>query len=287
MEKNKYQLMLDEYNRKINNSDIDKIIQKAKEKSETGLTKGILKKLYSCLDVTSLNPATTNEDIHQFIENEINKKEDIEELPDVASICVYPSMVSLVSETLTSNIGIAAVVGGFPHAQTFIEVKVAEAALALAEGATEFDMVMDLNKFNSKDYEHCGEDIEEIKEVCKSNVLKIIIESGALANLQDIYTASILSLLSGADFIKTSTGKEFKGASYEAVTVMCLAIKDFESKTKIKKGIKISGGVSSINDCAVYFNLITDILGDEFIDNKYLRIGASKLRGVLENAILA
>ena len=245
-----------------------------------------LKLIYSCIDATSLGSTDSKESISKFVEDTINSKEDIEELPSVAAICVYPSQIENVKEVLTSNIPIASVAGGFPSSQTFIEVKIAEVALAVASGAQEIDVVIDLGKFLDEDYEGVVEDLKEIKDACKDAKLKVIIESGALKDMNLIYNASLLAIEAGADFIKTSTGKGYPGASLEAVYAMSKAILVYKKKSGNLVGLKASGGVSNIDDAIKYFTLIKNLLGNEFMNNKYFRVGTSSLCSVLEEEII-
>lgn len=152
-------------------------------------------------------------------------------MKNVVAICVYPNFADIVKNTLqVDGINIACVSGGFPSSQTFIEVKVAETALAIADGADEIDIVISIGKFLSGDYETMCEEIQELKEVCKERHLKVILETGALKTASNIKKASILSMYSGADFIKTSTGKQQPAATPEAAYVMCEAIKEYYQK---------------------------------------------------------
>lgn len=245
-----------------------------------------LKLIYNCIDATSLGSTDSRESISQFIENTINSKEDVEELPNVAAICVFPSQIENVKEVLTSNIPIASVAAGFPSSQTFIEIKIAEVALAVASGADEIDVVIDLGKFLDEDYEGVVEDLKEIKHACKDAKLKVIIESGALKDMTLIYNASLLAIEGGADFIKTSTGKGYPGASLEAVYAMTKAIIAYNKKSGNKVGIKVSGGVSNVDDAINYFTLVKKMLGNDFMNNKYFRVGTSSLCSVLEKEIM-
>ena len=264
------------------NAEIKKILENAsKEKTLENL-----KLIYNCIDATSLGSTDSKESISQFVQNTINNKEDIEELPSVAAICVYPSQIENVKEVLTSNIPIASVAGGFPSAQTFIEVKIAEVALAIASGAEEIDVVIDLGRFLDEDYEGVVEDLKEIKFACKDAKLKVILETGALKDMDAIYNASLLAIESGANFIKTSTGKGYPGASLDAVYAMSKAILTYKKKSGNLVGLKVSGGVSSIEDAINYFTLIKTLLGHEFMSNKHFRVGTSSLCSVLENEIL-
>ena len=200
----------------------------------------------------------------------------------VAAICVYPNFAAIVKNTLeVDGVNIACVSGGFPSSQTFIEVKVAETALAIAEGADEIDIVISIGKFLSGDYEGMCEEIQELKEVCKERHLKVILETGALKSASNIKKASILSMYSGADFIKTSTGKQQPAATPEAAYVMCEAIKEYHQKTGIKIGFKPAGGINTVNDAIIYYTIVKELLGEEWLDNQLFRLGTSRLANLL------
>ena len=207
------------------------------------------------------------------------------DIQNVAAICVYPNFAQTVKEALTADVKIACVAGGFPSSQTFSEVKIAEAALAVADGADEIDIVLNLGLFLNEDYEELCEEIMEIKQACHEAKLKVILETGALKTSELIHKASILSLYSGADFLKTSTGKGYPGASIEAAYVMCNAIKAFYEKTEIKVGFKVSGGVSTVEDAVNYYTLVKEILGKEWCNNELFRVGTSRLADKLLEAI--
>lgn len=259
-------------------NELDKIVA---ESFETNNNKETYKKLYSCIDLTSLNSTDSKESIWNFTQK-VNDLEGLDpELENVAAICVYPNLVGAVKEALTADVKIAAVSAGFPSSQTFIEVKIAETSLALADGADEIDIVINLGLFLDKEYQEMCEEIMEIKEVCKDKSLKVILETGALLNPVKIHNASILSMYSGADFIKTSTGKGYPGATPEAFFVMCIAIKSYFKTTKKKIGIKVSGGVSTTKDAVVYYTILKHVLGDEWCNNKLFRIGTSRLAKTL------
>jgi deoxyribose-phosphate aldolase len=233
-----------------------------------------------------LNSTDSKESIWNFTQKVNDFEGSIPELDNVAAICVFPNLVHTVKETLTADVKIAAVAGGFPSSQTFIEVKVAECSLALADGADEIDIVINLGQFLDKEYQEMCEEIMEIKAVCKNKSLKVILETGALVSSQNIHEASILSMYSGADFIKTSTGKGYPGATPEAFFVMCMAIKSYFKKTNKKVGIKVSGGVSTINDAVIYYSIANHVLGTEWCNNKLFRIGTSRLASILLDEII-
>ncbi len=260
---------------------VNKIIT---EKSEENNTVEVIREIYSCIDLTTLNTTDTREDIWQFTDK-VNKFEGSNPLiKNVAAICVFPNLVKTVKESLTANVKIASVCAGFPSSQTFLEVKIAETALAVADGADEIDIVLNLGLFLNDDIEELCEEIDEIKEACHEAKLKVILETGALETAEKINNASVLALYSGADFLKTSTGKVYSGATLEAAYVMCLAIKNYYKKTGIKKGIKISGGVSTVQDAINYYTIVKETLGEEWCNQNLFRIGTSRLANTLLEA---
>lgn len=245
----------------------------------------VFKKLYSCIDLTSLNSTDSNESIWKFTEK-VNQFDDSDpEMENVAAICVYPNFARIVKEALTADVKIACVAGGFPSSQTFTEIKVAETALAVADGADEIDVVINVGKFLDSEYEDLCEELTEVKEACRLSTLKVILETGALQNAKNIHDAAILALYSGADFIKTSTGKGYPGATPEAAFVMCHAILSYYTKTGIKAGIKLSGGISTVEDAVNYYTIVQEILGDEWCNSSLFRLGASRLADALSDKI--
>ena len=287
MEPNKYLDAIKKHQLNLTEQEISKEVEKIiSEEFNINNKKEIYKNLYSCIDLTSLNSTDSKESIWNFTQKVNDFEGSIPELNNVAAICVFPNLVHTVKETLTADVKIAAVAGGFPSSQTFIEVKVAECSLALADGADEIDIVINLGQFLDKEYQEMCEEIMEIKEVCKNKSLKVILETGALVSSQNIHEASILSMYSGADFIKTSTGKGYPGATPEAFFVMCMAIKSYFKKTNKKVGIKVSGGVSTINDAVIYYSIANHVLGTEWCNNKLFRIGTSRLAGIVLDELI-
>ncbi len=251
------------------------------EMFEENNTRTVYKKIYNCIDQTTLNSTDTKESVWQFVEK-VNAFDGAHpEIQNVAAICVYPNFVRIVKEALTADVKIAAVSGGFPASQTFTEVKIAETAMAIADGAEEIDIVLNLGLFLDKEYQELCEEVSEIKEVCRGATLKVILETGALEKAEKIYQAAILSLYSGADFLKTSTGKGYPGASPEAVFVICHAIRSYHEKTGRKAGIKVSGGVSTPEDAVSYYTIVKTILGEEWCNNTLFRVGSSRLTDAL------
>lgn len=283
-EVNKYTDTLKKYKTNLNDADItEKVNDIIAKNFDKNNNKEVYKRIYSCIDLTSLNTTDTREDIWKFTEK-VNDFDGTTDIPNVAAICVYPNFVETVKEALTADVNIAAVSGGFPSSQTFTEVKIAETALAVGSGADEIDIVLNLGFFLDESYEELCEEIDEIKHACREAKLKVILETGALKSATDIMKASILSLYSGADFLKTSTGKVYNGASLEAAYVMCTAIKEYEAKTGRKTGFKASGGISTTEDAVKYYTVVKEVLGEEYMNNEYFRIGASRLvNNLLDN----
>lgn len=284
-EVDKYRDTLKKYKTGFNDADITKKVNDIiSKKFAPNNNKEVYKRIYSCIDLTSLNSTDTREDIWKFTER-VNDFEGSSDIPNVAAICVYPNFAETVKEALTANVNIAAVSGGFPSSQTFTEVKIAETALAVASGADEIDIVLNLGFFLDENYEELSEEIEEIKHACRDAKLKVILETGALKSASNIMKASILALYSGADFLKTSTGKGYEGATLEAAYIMCTAIKEYAEKTGNKAGFKASGGISTTEDAVKYYTIVKEVLGDEYLNNEYFRIGASRLANNLLESI--
>lgn len=284
-EVDKYRDTLKKYKTDIKDADItQKVNEIISKKFDQNNTKEVYKRIYSCIDLTSLNATDTREEIWNFTET-VNDFEGSSDVDNVAAICVFPNFVETVKEALTANVNIASVAGGFPSSQTFTEVKIAETGLAVATGADEIDIVLNLGYFLEENYEDVCEEIDEIKNACREAKLKVILETGALKSAKNIMKASILALYSGADFIKTSTGKVYEGATLEAAYVMCTAIKEYNQKTGNKAGFKASGGISTAEDAVKYYTIVKEVLGDEYLNKEYFRIGASRLANNLLESI--
>ena len=242
------------------------------------------KKLFNALEITSLSPYDNEESIRQMVEKVNDLDDKFPELPQVAGICVYPQWVDTVRNLLTEDIAISTVVG-FPSSQSYIEVKIAETALAVSYGATEIDMVLPVGRFLAKDYEELRSEIEEIKSAAGEAKLKVILESGLYPDQQSLYQAAILALEAGADYIKTTTGKE-KPTDLNAVYTMTRALFDFNEKNGEDRGIKLAGGIKTTQDATMYSTIVAAITGDAKIDNQHLRIGATSLANNLISSIL-
>lgn len=262
--------------------DIEKILSAHYAENDN---KEVYKQCLNQIDLTSLNGSDTHAEIISMVEKVNGFKAAFPKLPNVAAICVYPALVPVVKEHLTENIGIAAVSAGFPASQTFIEVKVAETAMSVLEGATEIDVVISIGKFLEGKYEEVFEELSEIKASCREAHLKVILETGALKTASNIMKASILAMAAGADFIKTSTGKIPVAATVEATYVMCHAIKAWNEKNKIKVSYKPAGGISTTEDAVKHYTLVKEILGKEWLNNTMFRFGASRLANNLLTSI--
>lgn len=250
-------------------------------------TQEVKKCIFNCIDLTTLKTEDSEESVLQFTERVNDFENEYPDLKNVAAICVYPCFAKIVSQSLeVEDVNIACVAGGFPSSQTFTEVKVAETALALADGATEIDIVIPVGKFLSGDYEGMCDEIEEIKSICGDRQLKVILETGALKSVSNIWKAAILTMYSGADFIKTSTGKQEPAATPEAAYVMCQAIKAYYEKTGRKVGFKPAGGINCVNDALVYYTIVKEVLGEEWLNNKLFRMGTSRLANLLLSEIV-
>ena len=288
MEKNepttsKYDAALAKYDTQLNDEDIAaKTAQIIEEKAAGNHTEEVKKFLFHCIDLTTLNTTDSDESVRNFVKGVNRLDEEYPDLKNVAAICVYPNFAEVVKDTLeVEDVKIACVAGGFPSAQTFTEIKVAEAAMALMDGAEEIDIVMNVGKFLSEDYENLCDEIQELKETCKEHTLKVILETGALKTASNIKRAAILAMYAGADFIKTSTGKLQPGATLEAAYVMCQAIKEYHKLTGNKIGFKPAGGINSISDAINYYTIVKEVLGEEWLNNGLFRLGTSRLANQL------
>ena len=250
-------------------------------------TEEVYKFLFNSIDLTTLKSTDTPSSVARFAASVNDFEERFPSLPNVAAICVYPNFAPVVRTVLeVSGVKIACVSGAFPSSQSFEEVKIAETSLAIANGADEIDIVLNLGYYLDGDYESVCDEIMEQKEACRDGRLKVILETGALKTAQNIKRASILSLYSGADFLKTSTGKEYPGASLEAAYIMAQCIKEYYDRTGIRVGFKAAGGVASVDDAVNYYTVIKEVLGEEWLTNEYFRIGASRLANTLLSAIV-
>ena len=258
----KYEEMLSRYNTDLDDAQVAAAVEKiVRDNLAANSTPDVYKFLFHCIDLTSLHTEDNTESITRMTKR-VNDFE--EEHPEMDNLDV-------------SAVNIAAVSGGFPSSQTFTEVKVAETALAVADGADEIDIVINVGNFLAGNYEEMCQEIEELKHACKESHLKVILESGALKTASNIKKASLLSIYSGADFIKTSTGKTEPAATLEAAYVMCQAIKEYYEQTGTMIGFKPAGGISTTVDAVKYYCVVKEVLGEQWLNNEHFRIGASRL----------
>lgn len=245
-----------------------------------------LKLIFSLVDLTTLNTDDTASKLRMMCEKMNDFPDQFPGYPLVGAICVYPLLVPVVHENLVvKQVNIASVAAGFPSSQTFPEVKEIESRMAVEAGANEIDIVISLGKFLNNELDYVSAEIRQIKKAIGDAKLKVILETGLLPDPSAIYRASMVSMESGADFIKTSTGKIQPAATPEAVLIMCHAIKSFMEQTGRKVGIKPAGGISTAEHAFEYASIVKGVLGDEWLDPGLFRIGASRLANNLLSEI--
>lgn len=279
---------LAKYNLNVNEDEVRYAVKEiVAEKVPENDNREVKKFLLGSVELTSLSTTDTEEKILSMVEK-VNKFDNAyPDLPHVATVCVYPNFAHLVRNTLeVDGVEIAVVSGSFPSSQTFMEVKVAETALAINDGATNVDIVLPVGKFLSDDYEGVADDICELKQTCSEVPMKVILETCDLGNLSNVKKAAVLAMYSGADYIKTSTGKEKGGATPEAVYVMCQAIKEYYDETGIMIGLKPAGGINTVNDAITYYTIVKEVLGERWLTNEMLRLGTSRLTNLLLSEVL-
>ena len=288
-ELSKYEQALSKYNTDIDDAAVkaavrDIIATKVMEND----TLEVKKFLFGSIELTTLKTEDSETSVMAFTERVNAFDNEYPDMPHVATVCVYPCFAEIVKDTLeVEGVEIACVSGSFPSSQARIEVKVAETSLAVADGATEIDIVMPVGKFLSGDYEGMCEDITELKSVCGENVaMKVILETGDIKTASNIKKASILAMYAGADYIKTSTGKEKISATPEAAYVMCQAIKEYYEETGIQIGFKPAGGINTVMDAVTYYTIVKEVLGEKWLTNKWFRLGTSRLANLLLSEIV-
>ena len=283
----KYEEVLSQYNTQIEDEKVQAAVAKIMEKVKENDTPEVKKFLLGSVELTTLKTTDSEESVLAFTERVNDFEDTYPDLPHVATLCVYPCYASIVSQSLeVEGVEVACVSGSFPSSQALIEVKIAETALAVKDGATEIDIVMSVGKFLSGDYETVCDEISELKAVCGEKKMKVILETGLLATAENIKKASILAMYAGADYIKTSTGKEKPAATPEAAYVMCQAIKEYYDKTGIQIGFKPAGGLNTVHDALVYYTIVKEVLGEKWLTNQWLRLGTSRLANLLLSEVL-
>ena len=283
----KYEEALAKYNTNIDDNDVREAVKKIiTEKVPENDNLDVKKFLFGSIELTTLKTTDSDVSVMAFTEKVNQFDEQYPNLPHIATICVYPCFAEVVKDTLeVDGVNIACVSGSFPSSQALIEVKVAETALAIKDGADEIDIVMPVGKFLQGDYEGVCDDIQELKATCGDKAMKVILETGDIVTASNIKKASLLSMYAGADYIKTSTGKEKISATPEAAYVMCQAIKEYYEETGIQIGFKPAGGINTVMDAITYYTIVKEVLGEKWLTNKWLRLGTSRLANLLLSEI--
>lgn len=262
-------------------------VARLRKAAERNRNPEVYKLCYSAIDLTTLSCSDSVESVTEFAGKAVAFYKEFPHLPNVASICIYPPFVETVGVAIDgTDLRITSVAGGFPSSQTFLEVKALEVAMAVENGADEVDIVLNVGKMLQGHYDEAANEVEAIRaETDPDIVLKVIIESGALKSPDLIRKASLLSMFAGADFVKTSTGKTDVSATPEAAFVMCEAIRDYHARTGRKVGFKPAGGVRTAEDAALYYTIVEEVLGREWLTPELFRIGASSVANNLLSAI--
>ena len=287
-EKTKYEEALSKYNLEINDQEVSEAVKEIiATKVPQNDTLEVKKFLMGSVELTTLKTTDSDESVMAFTEKVNQFDEAYPTLPHVATICVYPRFAKIVSETLEiDGVEVACVSGSFPSSQALIEVKTVETALAVKDGATEIDMVLSVGAFLSGDYDTVCDEIQQMKEACGDKKMKVIVETGCLKTASNIKTASLLAMYSGADYIKTSTGKEMPAATPEAAYVMCQAIKEYYEQTGVQIGFKPAGGLNSVMDALIYYTIVKEVLGEKWLTNQWFRMGTSRLANLLLSEVI-
>lgn len=279
--------LLEKYPVPVNETQVAKAIIEAKSKVKELNTVENLKTAFSLIDLTTLNATDTLEKARHMAEKVNDFPSRYEGIPHVAAICVYPPLVKTVATYLKiKTVGLASVGAGFPSSQTFINIKEQECKQAALSGATDVDIVISLGTWLSGDYATVFEEIKKLNASIGNSHLKTILETGVLKTVEHIWNASIVAMEAGTEFIKTSTGKMDPAATPEAAYIMCLAIKAYHEKTGRKVGIKPAGGIATTDDALLYLAIVKMVLGDEWLNKKLFRIGASRLANNLVTDIV-
>ncbi len=280
--------ILDEYQIPFNFKDItSKVEEIIKSNKDLISDPDVLKCIFNCIDLTTLKETDSADSVTSFIQKVNDFETHYPGIPPVGGICVFPVFTPILKQYLkVEGVNKAVVSAGFPSSQTFLDLKVLETKKAVGFGANEIDVVISVGEFLEGNYEFVYEEIRQLKEACGDAHLKVILETGALKDPELIWNASIIAMDAGADFIKTSTGKIPVAATLEAGYIMCQTIKAFNKKNKRKVGFKPAGGISETIDAINYYAVVKDILGDEWLNNKLFRIGASRLANNLLTDIL-
>ena len=288
VEKSEYDQALEQYALNITDEDVKAAVTKIiAEKVSENDNPEVKKFLLGSVELTTLSTADTEEKVLAMVEKVNKFDSEYPDLPHVAAVCAYPCFTKLIADSLeVDGVDITNVTGNFPSSQALLEVKTIETALAIKDGATQIDIVMPVGKFLSGDYEGVCDTIGELKQTCGDVPMKVILETGDLRNARDIKTAAVLAMYAGADYLKTSTGKEKISATPESVYVLCQAIKEYHKKTGIQIGLKPAGGINTVMDAVIYYTIVKEVLGEKWLTNYWFRMGTSRLTNLLLSEII-
>jgi len=288
VEKSEYDQALEQYDLNITDEDVKAAVTKIiAEKVSENDNPEVKKFLLGSVELTTLSTADTEEKVLAMVEKVNKFDSEYPDLPHVAAVCAYPCFTKLIADSLeVDGVDITNVTGNFPSSQALLEVKTIETALAIKDGATQIDIVMPVGKFLSGDYEGVCDTIGELKQTCGDVPMKAILETGDLRNARDIKTAAVLAMYAGADYLKTSTGKEKISATPESVYVLCQAIKEYHKKTGIQIGLKPAGGINTVMDAVIYYTIVKEVLGEKWLTNYWFRMGTSRLTNLLLSEII-
>ena len=288
VEKSEYDQALEQYNLNITDEEVKAAVTKIiAEKVSENDNLEVKKFLLGSVELTTLSTADTEEKVLAMVEKVNKFDSEYPDLPHVAAVCAYPCFTKLIADSLeVDGVDITNVTGNFPSSQALLEIKTIETALAIKDGATQIDIVMPVGKFLSGDYEGVCDTISELKQTCGDVPMKVILETGDLRNARDIKTAAILAMYAGADYLKTSTGKEKISATPESVYVLCQAIKEYHKKTGIQIGLKPAGGINTVMDAVIYYTIVKEVLGEKWLTNYWFRMGTSRLTNLLLSEII-
>ena len=287
-EMSKIEQVLSKYNLNITDEEVKEAVKNiiAKKVHEND-TQEVKKFLFGSIELTTLTTQDSYESVLSLVEKVNKFEQEYPFMPHVATVVTYPRFTKLVSESLeVEGVIPTCVSGAFPSSQALIEVKTVETGLAVRDGAGNVDIVMHVGQFLSGDYETVVDEIQQQKEACGDVPMKVILETGDLGTAANIKTASILSMYAGANYIKTSTGKEKVSATPEAVYVMCQAIKEYYEQTGNKVGLKPAGGINSVMDALTYYTIVKEVLGKEWLTNELFRLGTSRIANLLLSEVV-
>ncbi len=287
-EMSKIEQVLSKYNLDITDEEVKDAVKKIiAEKVHENDTQEVKKFLFGSIELTTLTTQDSDESVLRLVEKVNKFDQEYPFMPHVATVVTYPRFTKLVKDSLeVEGVIPTCVSGAFPSSQALIEVKTVETGLAVRDGAGNIDIVMHVGQFLSGDYETVVDEIQQQKETCGDVPMKVILETGDLGSAANIKTASILSMYAGADYIKTSTGKEKISATPEAVYVMCQAIKEYYEETGNKVGLKPAGGINSVMDALTYYTIVKEVLGKEWLTNELFRLGTSRIANLILSEVV-